>query len=156
VGALAFAGDRDPSTLDAEVITPLTSDYAEVRRGLDAQFEKGWEGRTNMLAGISLATLELIGAPSARSKPRDRARKVALLFSDGRPTLPIAASMPENSKLAVEAARRAARSGIRIHTYGIGRDADAECLEGVARIAQGTYTRWSIPARCEPRSRRWT
>jgi hypothetical protein len=140
VGAITFSGDARGRTLDATVIAPLTSDYAEVRRALDAELATGPNGRTNMLAGISLATVELAGTRSARSVPRAGARKLALLFSDGLPTLPFNANTTKNAELAVDAAVRAARSGIRIRTYGVGAQADEDCLREVARVAQGTYT----------------
>jgi hypothetical protein len=142
VGVVAFAGDgRDP-TPDASVVAPLTDRYADVHAALDRLLEAGPRGRTNIYASVVLAARELLGGEGALSKPRPLARRVALLMSDGQPTLPVASSRRECARMAVEAARQAGELGIRIDTFAIG----AEAADGpyvtreIASATSGVFT----------------
>jgi hypothetical protein len=142
IGVVTFSGDGDSSTPDAYVAVPLTSDYAQVERALEAIEKEGALGHTNMLAGVQLATLELVGAGRAYSTPRRGARKIAMLLSDGLPTLPILESLDENRRLTIAAAATAREFGIRFDVYGIGADAlsEPEVLLEIARATSGTFS----------------
>jgi hypothetical protein len=142
VGVVAFSGDGDPLTADAFVSSPLTTDYAKVEKALDELADLGPQGRTNMQAGVQVATLELIGSQSAYSKPQEGAAKIMLFLSDGMPTLPLEQSMHQNRRLAIEAASKASKFGIRIDTYGIGAEALSQPVVVVemARVTDGIFT----------------
>lgn len=142
VGVVYFSGDLDPRTPDAATQVALTTNYSWVRDGLDDILRYGPHGRTNMLAGINVATAELLGEKSAVSEPRGGARKVMIFLTDGTPTLPIATSPNHNMRLAIRAARQAARHDIRIDTYAIGEHALSEPVVVVemAHVTRGVFT----------------
>jgi hypothetical protein len=142
VGVVAFSGDGDPLTADAYVSAPLTTEYSKVEKALKEIESMGPQGRTNMQAGIQVATLELIGSQSAYSKPQQGAQKIMLFLSDGMPTLPLEQSMHQNRRLAIEAASKASKLGIRIDTYGIGPEALQQPVVVVemARVTDGIFT----------------
>jgi hypothetical protein len=142
VGVVAFSGDGDPLTADAYVASPLTTEYEKVERALEEIEDLGPQGRTNMQAGVQVATLELIGSQSAYSKPQEGAAKIMLFLSDGMPTLPLEQSMHQNRRLAIEAATKAAKFNIRIDTYGIGPEALSQPVVVVemARVSDGIFT----------------
>jgi hypothetical protein len=95
-----------------------------------------------MQAAVQLATLELIGSQSAFSTPQPGAQKIMLFLSDGIPTLPVEESMPQNRRLAIEAAVRASKFHIRIDTYGIGPEALSQpvVMVEMARVTDGIFT----------------
>jgi len=142
VGLVAFAGDMDPLTPDANVVVPLTSDYRRVRNGLDDIRSDGPSGRTNMMAGIQVATVELIGSQSAFSEKREGSRRIMLFLTDGKPTLPFENSTHNNRRLAISRAAKAADFQIRIDTFAIGEEALADPVVTVemARVTDGVFT----------------
>jgi hypothetical protein len=107
---------------DAELRIPLTSDYAAVEAILEDLSRTDPAGMTNFAAGIGLATIELTGMEDwgARSRPRHDAQKLILFLSDGEPRLPYEGERAELA--AVEAAKLAARSNIRINTFALGKN----------------------------------
>lgn len=142
VGVVAFSGDTDPLTSDATVYTPLTTDYDKVRKGLDDIRSAGPTGRTNMLQGVQVGTVELIGSQSALSTKRPGARRIMLFLTDGRPTLPLDASTHQNRRLAISAAAKAAGHQIRIDTFAVGEDAlsDPTVTVEMAKVTDGVFT----------------
>jgi hypothetical protein len=153
VGVIAFSGDVDPDTgeqrsrdqKDAWVEVPLTRDFDAVYRSLDAVLEKGPHGATNYAAAVQLSVIELAGLPSAVSDKRDGAKKIVLFLTDGVPTFPFGRGVvadPEDTEVAINAARLARKAGITINTYAIGRHALASPVAVVemARLTVGTYT----------------
>jgi hypothetical protein len=82
-------------------------------------------GNTHMAAGLDLATRELAtGAGSER---------LVIFFTDGQPTLPHGPARERENILAVfDAADRAARAGVRIHSFAVGADA----LEGPLAVVE--------------------
>jgi hypothetical protein len=142
VGIVAFSGDGDALTADAYVSSPLTSDFDKVKKALEEIENLGPQGRTNMQAGVQVATLELIGSQSAYSKPQKGSQKIMIFLSDGMPTLPLEQSMHQNRRLAIEAANKASKFGIRIDTYGIGPEALSQPVVVVemARVTNGIFT----------------
>ncbi len=142
VGIVGFAGDMDPLTPDANVVVPLSSDYSRVRRGLEDIRSDGPGGRTNMMAGIQVATVELIGSQSAFSERREGARRIMLFLTDGKPTLPFENSTHNNRRLAIGRAAKAADFQIRIDTFAIGEEALADPVVTVemARVTDGIFT----------------
>ncbi len=142
VGLVAFSGDNDALTPDAETVVPLTSDYEKVESGLSAVFRQGPHGLTNMVSAVSLATIELLGTQSAYSTKRDGAKRVIMFLTDGQPTLPLENSQLQNAKMAIQQAVRAAKLDVRIDTFAIGEDALSEPVVVVemARVSDGVFT----------------
>lgn len=107
---------------DAELRVPLTSDYAAVEAILDELSRTEPAGMTDFAAGIGRAVIELTGMEEwgARSRPRYGVQKLILFLSDGEPRLPYEGEKAELA--AVEAAKLAAQSGIRINTFALGKN----------------------------------
>ncbi len=142
VGVVIFSGDGDRRTSDAYVEVELTRDYGEVREALDGLLLEGPHGGTNMHAGILRGTVELLGSRSAVSRKRSGAQRIMIFLTDGIPTLPDPYSSQRNADRAIEVARKAAKRGVRIHTYAIGREATREPrvpLE-IARVTGAVFT----------------
>lgn len=149
VGIVGFSGDQDPFTPDAYAYVPLTTDYKKVAEGLDEILDHGPTGRTNMVQGVLTGTVELLGTQSAYSTRREGARRIMMFLTDGQPTLPLESSRNQNARMAITAAKRAAKQGIRIDTYAIGPTALDRPLVTVemAYVTKGVFT----PVR-EPRN----
>ncbi len=157
VGVVTFAGEYDPFTgrgvlqkPSAILEQPLTTNYHEVRMALQRILRRGPDGGTDMAAGIRLAIRELSGLQGAVSQPRPASRKVALLLTDGFPTLPfghVNAMDPSDVEVAVQAAAVAAKAEITIHTFALGIEALSApyaCTQ-VARVTGGTFTPLTTP-----------
>ena len=142
VGIVAFAGDQDPFTPDAYTMVPLTTDYARARAGLQDILSDGPRGMTNIASAVTLATVELMGTPSAYSEVRPNAKRSMMFLTDGVPTLPIDASKMQNARMAIQKAVRASNYRIRIDTFAIGEDALSEPVVTVemARVSKGIFT----------------
>jgi hypothetical protein len=140
VGLIHFSGDTDPSTFDATVAVPLTHEHERVREALAALREKGPAGRSNLLQGIQLATIELCATKSALSEARPGAQRTTYLFTDGNPTLPLDAATHQNRRLAIAAAAKAQACGVSIHAYGLGPKEDTSMAE-LGRVTRGSYRR---------------
>jgi von Willebrand factor type A domain len=142
VGIITFSDD-------AQVRQPLTHDFEQVRRTLDEIYRSGPFGGTNMVEGIRLGIKELLGLGS--SDQRGDAIKTQLLLTDGLPSLPIGAgkrSTPEDTQLAINAARLSGKAGMKVHVFGLG----SEVVEypyaasGIARESGGSYIPLARPA----------
>ena len=136
VGVLAF-GET------AKLLQPLTNDFEQVRRVLSDILRAGPYGGTNMVEGIRMATTELFGL--GISAKRTDAIKVQLLLTDGFPSLPVGGgkrATPEDSDLAINAARLAGRAGIKVHVFALGEEALSypRAALGIAKESGGTYT----------------
>ena len=153
VGVVSFSGDIDPATgrrrsaaqVDAMVEQPLTSDYDAVDRALEAVLLRGPHGGTNMEAGIKIALRELAGLAGARSKPRKRAKRVILLLTDGKPSLPFGLGSEEDQEdidAVINAAHLARAGGVMINVYGLGPTAIDYPIAAseAARVSGGLYT----------------
>lgn len=153
VGLATFSGEvnpvtgqrRNPNQQDAWLEVPLTSDFAAVRRSIDAVVVRGPSGATDFAAGIRLGVTELAGLPGARSTQRANARPVMLFLTDGVPSLPIgsgAVTDPGDVESAISAAGLAQTAGIRINTYAVGPQALTypQAVTEMARVSLGTYT----------------
>ncbi|HEY8120579.1 MAG TPA: vWA domain-containing protein [Myxococcota bacterium] len=153
VGVITFSGEVDPTTgmrlsetqRDAEVVIPLTGDYAAVRSALAGVVARGPHGATNFGAGILLAVTELSGLSSAKSQPRTGAKRVVLFLTDGLPTFPIGKGTvvdEGDEEFALRAADLANSVGISINTYALGPEALKynRTTTEVARITGGVYT----------------
>jgi Mg-chelatase subunit ChlD len=127
----------------AKLLQPLTQDFEQVRRVLSDVLRAGPYGGTNMVEGIRMATMELFGLGT--SAKRTDAIKVQFLLTDGFPSLPIGGgkrATPEDSDLAINAARLAGRAGIKVHVFALGEEALSypRAALGIARESGGTYT----------------
>lgn len=153
VGVVAFSGDVDPDTgtqvrpgqKDAWVVVPLTNDFQKIQRALDAIRDEGPHGATNYAAAVQLSVVELAGLPGAESQPRPEAKRVVLFLTDGVPTFPFGKGIvadPEDTEVAINAARLARKAGITINTYALGRHALAKpvAVMEMARLTVGAYT----------------
>jgi hypothetical protein len=158
VGVVAFSGLADPSgesakpesTQDARLHQPLTGDYAQVRTALERIAQEGPQGGTNMAHGVRLAVRELSQGPGAVSKPRAGTRKVVLLLTDGKPSLPHGSpdlDDPEDIEAAAAAARAAGEAGIAINVYGLGAEANELPIapREITRATGGTYQPVDLP-----------
>ncbi|MFQ5521496.1 MAG: VWA domain-containing protein, partial [Candidatus Methylomirabilia bacterium] len=152
IGIITFAGAHQtfsgfavPGSINAWVEQPLTSDYEAVRRVLLHIMRRGSNGGTDMAAGLRLAIRELLSLQGAVSRPHPGARKVALLLTDGFPTLPFGSVNdmdPQDEDATINAARVAATGGILIHTFCLGPEALSRpraCTEA-ARVTGGLPT----------------
>jgi hypothetical protein len=133
----------------AKLLQPLTHDFEEVRRVLTDVLRGGPFGGTNMVEGIRMATAELFGLGS--SQKRTDAIKVQFLLTDGFPSLPIGGgkrATPQDTDLAINAARTAGKAGIKVHVFALGDEALSypRAAHGVARESGGTYTPVRRPA----------
>jgi Mg-chelatase subunit ChlD len=142
VGVLTFSEG-------AKLAQPLTHDYEQVRRVLGDILRAGPYGGTNMVEGIRIATTELFGLGS--SEKRTDAIKVQFLLTDGFPSLPIGGgkrATPEDTELAINAARLAAKAGIKVHVFALGEEALSypRAAVGIAKESGGTYTPVVRPA----------
>ncbi len=136
VGVLTFSEG-------AKVVQPLTNDFDGVRRALDDILRAGPYGGTNMVEGIRTGIAELMGLGS--SAKRTDAVKVEFLLTDGFPTLPIGQSRrvtPEDTNLAINAARLAGKASIKVHVFALGEEALSypRAAVGIAKESGGTYT----------------
>jgi len=142
VGVLTFSEG-------AKLLQPLTHDFDQVRRVLADVLRAGPFGGTNMVEGIRIATTELFGLGT--SEKRTDAIKVQFLLTDGFPSLPIGGgkrATPEDTNLAINAARLAAKAGIKVHVFALGTEALSypRAALGIARESGGTYTPVVRPA----------
>ena len=142
VGVLTFSRG-------AKLLQSLTSNVGRVLRVLDDILRTGPHGGTNMVEGIRLGTTELMGL--GESERRRDSVKVQLLLTDGYPTLPIGRSReanPEDTNLAIDAARIAGKANIAIHVFTLGEEALSypQAAIGIAKASGGTYTPVMRPA----------
>ena len=142
VGVLTFSEG-------AKLLQPLTNDFERLRRVLDDILRAGPYGGTNMVEGIRMGITELMGLGA--SEKRADAVKVQIMLTDGFPTLPIGVSRraaPEDTNLAINAARLAGKAGIKVHVFTLGEEALSypRAAVGIAQESGGTYTPVIRPA----------
>jgi len=142
VGVLTFSEG-------ARLMQPLTHDFDQVRRALDDILRAGPDGGTNMVEGIRMAITELMGL--GKSERRSDAIKVQFMLTDGFPSLPIGGgkrAAPEDTDLAINAARLAGRAGIKVHVFALGDEALSypRAAVGIAKESGGAYTPVLRPA----------
>jgi len=142
VGVLTFSEG-------ARLMQPLTHDFDQVRRVLDDILRAGPDGGSNMVEGIRMAITELMGL--GKSERRTDAIKVQFLLTDGFPSLPIGGgkrAAPEDTDLAINAARLAGRAGIKVHVFALGEEALSypRAAVGIAKESGGAYTPVVRPA----------
>ena len=137
---------------DASLRVPLTADYDAIAQSLARLGESTGSGMTDFAAGLARATLELAGLGSSRSKARDDAQRVIYFLTDGKPRLPYDRRKAERA--AQKAAALAARHGVKIHAFALGKDAVTGKLNGslkrIARKTGGTCTELDNPADLVP------
>ncbi len=157
VGLLVFSSgfSAEGSERDARLEVPLSADYAEVDRALEAVRREGGHGATNFAAGISLGVRELAGLPGAVSEPRPDRKRVLIFLTDGKPSYPVGRADvvdPGDIEAAIRVAKLARAGGVPIHVYAIGLAALTEPVAAteVARVSLGRYTPVRDPADLEP------
>jgi Mg-chelatase subunit ChlD len=133
----------------AKLLQPLTHDFEQIRRVLADVLRGGPFGGTNMVEGVRMATAELFGLGT--SEKRTDAIKVQFLLTDGFPSLPIGGgkrATPQDTELAINAARLAGKAGIKVHVFALGDEALSypRAALGIARESGGTYTPVMRPA----------
>lgn len=133
----------------ASLLQPLTHDFARVEESLAEVFLSGPHGGTHMVGGIRLGIRELSGL--GRSKRRKNTIKVQMLLTDGFPTLPIGRgkeATEADTELAINAARIAKKTGIKIHVFALGEDAlsSPRAAVGIAGMSGGIFTPVVRPA----------
>jgi len=127
----------------ARLLQPLTHNFDQVKRTLDDIIRSGPYGGTNMVDGIRTGITELMGFGT--SEKRADAIKVEVLLTDGFPTLPIGQGRevaPQDTDLAINAARLAGKAGIKVHVFALGEEALSypRAAVGIAHESGGTYT----------------
>ncbi len=142
VGVLTFSRS-------AILLQPLTSNLERVQHVLEDILRAGPKGGTNMVEGIRMGIIELMGMGA--SEKRTDAVKVQILLTDGYPTLPIGRSKkatPEDTDLAIDAARLAGKASIAVHVFALGEEALSypRAAVEIARKSGGTYTPVMRPA----------
>jgi len=142
VGVLSFSEG-------ARLLQPLTHDFEQVKRAFDDIMRNGPYGGTNMVEGIRMGITELMGIGT--SEKRTDAVKVQFLLTDGFPSLPIGAgkrAAPEDTNLAINAARLAGKASIKIHVFALGEEALTypRAAVGIAKESGGAYTPVTRPA----------
>ncbi len=133
----------------ASVRQPLTHDYELVQRALDDILRDGPYGGTNMAEGIRVGITELLGLGLSERRPD--AVKTQILLTDGFPTLPIGRgrrATPEDTYLAINAARLSGKAGIKVHVFALGEEALSypRAAVGIAEQSGGSYTPVLRPA----------
>jgi len=140
IGIIRFA-------TNATVVQHPTNSFDLVLRRLDEQAEQGpeayktQEGATNYEAAL-LGALDVL-------KPAERGAndnyRLVLMFSDGKPTLPIAPGLtqePGDLEASLAAAELLAEAGIVVHTYSVGvreEDLRLTTLASIADLTGGEY-----------------
>ncbi len=142
VGLITF-GER------ASLLQPLTHDFKRVEESLAEVFLSGPHGGTHMVGGIRLGIRELSGL--GRSMRRKNTIKVQMLLTDGFPTLPIGRgkeATEADTELAINAARIAKKTAIKIHVFALGEDAlsSPRAAVGIAGMSGGIFTPVVRPA----------
>jgi len=142
VGLITF-GER------ASLLQPLTHDFKRVEESLAEVFLSGPHGGTHMVGGIRLGIRELSGL--GRSMRRKNTIKVQMLLTDGFPTLPIGRgkeATEADTELAINAARIAKKTAIKIHVFALGEDAlsSPRAAVGIAAMSGGIFTPVVRPA----------
>ena len=132
----------------AKLVQPLTHEFDRVRVALDEVYKAGPYGGTNMVEGIRTGITELMGMGSSEKKTD--AVKVEFLLTDGFPTMPIGggkSATPQDTDLAINAARLAGRAGIKVHVFALGDEALSypRAAVGIAKQSGGIYTPVSRP-----------
>jgi hypothetical protein len=128
---------------NAKLVQPLTHEFDRVHVALDEVYKAGPYGGTNMVEGIRTGITELMGMGSSEKKTD--AVKVEFLLTDGFPTMPIGggrSATPQDTDLAINAARVAGRAGIKVHVFALGEEALSypRAAVGIAKQSGGTYT----------------
>jgi hypothetical protein len=132
----------------AKLVQPLTHEFERVRVALNEVYKAGPYGGTNMVEGIRMGITELMGMGSSEKKTD--AVKVEFLLTDGFPTMPIGggkSATPQDTDLAINAARLAGRAGIKVHVFALGDEALSypRAAVGIAKQSGGIYTPVSRP-----------
>ncbi len=134
---------------DAKLLEPLTQNFEKLKEALEGVLMAGPYGGTHMASGIRLALKELAGL--GQSERRADAVKVQFLLTDGFPTLPIGGGRqahPEDTNLAINAARISGKAGIKVHVFALGEEALSSPIAavGIARESGGIFTPVVRPA----------
>ncbi len=143
-----FAGgargkDSGPPALTRQ---PLTNEYARVEQALDFILRTEPVGNTHISGAVDHTTTELLGLFGSRSEKNPLAEKLVFFFTDGWPTLPFAEdAVADNTRAVRQAAMRAHKAGLRVHSFAIGPEALAGPIASVelADLTGGTF----IPVR---------
>ena len=142
VGVITFAED-------ARLVQPLTQNFDMVKQGLEGILINGPYGGTNMAAAIRLAVRELAGL--GQSTKRADAIKAQFFLTDGIPTMPIGAgrrAAPEDTELAISAARISGKAAVKIYVFALGDEALSypRAAVGIAQESGGIFTPVTRPA----------
>jgi len=148
VAVITFAGSDSEEQPGPPALTrqPLTNEYARVEQSLDFILREEPHGQTHMSGAVDHATTELLGLFGSRSEKIADAEKLVFFFTDGQPNLPYGAlAQSDNVRAVRQAALRANKAGIRIHSFAVGPDA----LEGpIASVELADMTGGSfVPVR---------
>lgn len=140
VGLVSFAGGEFNQP-DAKTLIGLTHVYTDVEQALEDLRQSKPAGMTNLSAAVDRAYRDLAeGVPDSR--------KIALLMTDGQPTLPRLDEPAYNAQLAFDAAHESSLKGVRIDVFGIGSQAtrNPKVNQEVARLTGGTYVSVDHPS----------
>jgi hypothetical protein len=136
--------DRSDARLEAE----LTDDLAALEAAVERVGDRGSDGASSFAPAMRLALLSL----SARSDSGEPARRRRVLFLSDSPApvryAPMGRIAYDDARMEIEA-RRAIKSGVSFHSFGLGEAADAadspHALAQIAGATGGTYRAVSDP-----------
>lgn len=150
-GSTRFPAQEPPlrlvSSADGRVRAGLTDELDPLEATLGRVLARGSRGKTDFAAALQLALRTLEGAPASGE---ERRRIVFFLSDSPNPVL----ALPSESWIVTSRrraypggqlahlARRALRSGVAIHTFGLGAAARAEpphALSSLANVSGGAY-----------------
>ena len=123
VTVITFAGGDDKQRTGMLALTrqPLTNEFARIEDTLNRLLRVEPSGQTHISGAVDHTTTELLGLRGSRSEKRVDSEKLVFFFTDGFPTMPFGPlAHSDNTRAVREAARRANRAGIRIHSFAIG------------------------------------
>jgi hypothetical protein len=148
VAIVTFPGGGSSENTGSSALTrqPLTHTHASADRALSHLLRRKPSGATDISAAVDHAVIELLGLFGSRSTKDPHSEKSIFFFTDGYPTLPFGESEESaNTRSVRQAAKRAHKARVRIHSFAIGSEVLASPIASVelADLTGGSF----IPVR---------
>jgi hypothetical protein len=148
VAIVTFPGGNSSESTGPPALTrhPLTHEHASADRALGLVLRRRPSGATDISAAVDHAVIELLGLFGSSSTKDPRSEKLIFFFTDGYPTLPFGElEESANTRSVRQAAKRAHKARVRIHSFAIGSEVLASPIASVelADLTGGSF----IPVR---------